>query len=139
MGPCVYRLLLRRVDRDQFRQQSFLDGDAFIYLYFAAHDMMLRFGQARVGWYVTRGVHVLSARLTCDENNNKHINIRRTRHTNTNLYKPPAMQDFDRREDSPMPVVQPYGILATLTHVKRQNGQDLNTFPIDSEKVTIGR
>ncbi|WVQ91375.1 hypothetical protein IAS59_005173 [Cryptococcus gattii] len=49
------------------------------------------------------------------------------------------MQDFDRREDSPMPVVQPYGILATLTHVKRQNGQDLNTFPIDSEKVTIGR
>lgn len=76
MGPCVYRLLLRRVDRDQFRQQSFLDIDAFIYLYFAAHDMMLRFGQARVGWYVTRGVHVLSARLTCDENNNKHINIR---------------------------------------------------------------
>ncbi|KAE8543058.1 hypothetical protein D1P53_000545 [Cryptococcus gattii VGV] len=49
------------------------------------------------------------------------------------------MQDFDGREDSPMPVVQPYGILATLTHVKRQNGQDLNTFPIDSEKVTIGR
>lgn len=49
------------------------------------------------------------------------------------------MQEFDGREDSPMPVMPSYGVLATLTHVKRQSGQDLNTFPIDSEKVTIGR
>lgn len=137
MGPCVYRLLLLwRVDRDQFRQQPFLDGDAFIYLYFAAHDMMLRFGQARVVRN-TRSSRPLRAAdlLRKQQQTHKHP----TCHTNTNLYKPPAMQDFDGREDSPMPVVQPYGILATLTHVKRQNGQDLNTFPIDSEKVTIGR
>ncbi|OWZ56194.1 hypothetical protein J010_06094 [Cryptococcus neoformans] len=49
------------------------------------------------------------------------------------------MQEFDEREESPMPILPAYGILAALTHVKRQNGQDLNTFPIDSEKVTIGR
>lgn len=136
MGPCVYRLLLRRVDRDQFRQQSFLDGDAFIYLYFAAHDMMLRFGQARVVRNTRSSRPLRAADLRRkQQQTHKHP----TRRTNTNLYKPPAMQDFDGREVSPMPVVQPYGILATLTHVKRQNGQDLNTFPIDSEKVTIGR
>lgn len=96
------------------------------------------FGHPRLFRYVTSGVDVLSARLTCNENNNKHINTP-TRYTNSNLYNPPVMQEFDEREESPMPILPAYGILATLTHVKRQNGQDLNTFPIDSEKVTIGR
>ncbi|ODN75915.1 hypothetical protein L202_05900 [Cryptococcus amylolentus CBS 6039] len=49
------------------------------------------------------------------------------------------MQEHDGREDSPMPLGPQLPILGTLSLLARNTGDVLQTFPIDVERITIGR
>ncbi|WWD22333.1 hypothetical protein CI109_106824 [Kwoniella shandongensis] len=49
------------------------------------------------------------------------------------------MSYFEGREESPMPTGPSIGTLGTLTLVKRKGGTDVQTFPLDAERITFGR
>ena len=43
------------------------------------------------------------------------------------------------REESPIPTAPTMGTLGTLFLVGRKTGVDMQSFPIDADRVTIGR